>query len=503
METRWAIDGEPSIGFIAENTRSILHENRIENRGNIGTVYAFKPGGVYRSLWIDDMSAALPTLIYFVEGKYVTTFLVEHFWRQQSDGSLPMILREEDLGGKEQADVVMYTANQLGVMNLWRIYRATGDLEFLQQDIRGTPLIGRADHALSFIRKHRWDEKHGLMKNIYVMDWGDVETKKGRVEDNNGLWQNSMLALAADRLAQMWQALGNDERAEYWERAAGAIRTHINQYLWQESRGFYRPRIPATDSETIYDDSGIFVLGGNTLAVQAGVADQEQMDRIFAHAEECRIADGGPTISRVNYPDYPGIWRYEPMNHPPYYQNGDYWNWHGGRFVRTEFEHGHAAEAWEHLLQITRHQARFQAFEFYKRDGSNGNPGVLRYTPSTCLVAEAIIYGLFGIYESADSVVIQPRLGDRDGWIDLYSPLTGRFVNYSYSFSEGDIEIEYGTNCKGCSGEMKVLLPVGRKHRSVLVNSKERAFKLETVGNDVYVAFDIELPSGRVKIRLR
>ncbi len=505
-QTYWSISNEPSIGFIAENTQKILEANKMEVKKEEATLCGFNPGG-YGCIWVDDSASSLPAAMYLADKKYVMNFLDEALWQQQADGEIPATLNLEDRRGIHstlETSRTMCTMEQFTVIALWSCYQVKGDVAYLKEDVQGVWRIRRAEDALAYILRHRWDEGHGLMKNVYTMDWGDVEAKaSGFVENNDGLCQNAMLAMSARMLSDMWGDVGDQRKADFWRSVAETVKANVNRLLWDEIQGFYRPRIPATGCFIPYDDSRIFVLGGNTFAVQAGIASQSQADRIFAHAESCRIADGGLTISRVNYPDYPPIWRFPPMNEPPFYQNGCYWDWYGGRLVRSEFEHGHAAEAYLHLLQIARHQAEYpgKAFEWYRTDGSDGNPKTSAYTGSASVVAEAIIYGLFGLYELADKIMLQPRLRDKEGEIRLYNSLNGHYIYYAYAYSKGEIRIDYETD-HNRQLKVKVLLPQDKQARSVRAGGVDLDYTLENVGGDCYVAFDTALPSNMVKISL-
>ena len=172
-QTTWSVSRESSIAFIAQNTGQILEKNKVQAQGNTGKIYGFNPGG-YGCIWIDDTVTSLPAAIYFADREYIFSALDEHLWRQQESGELPTTLDPGDLTGQKSAagtSKVMGTGGQFAAMALWMLYQISGSKEFLSQPIRNTPRIQRVDDALSYLHRHRWDQEHGLMRNVYTLDW--------------------------------------------------------------------------------------------------------------------------------------------------------------------------------------------------------------------------------------------------------------------------------------------------------------------------------------------
>ena len=104
-----------------------------------------------------------------------------------------------------------------------------------------------------------------------------------------------------------------------------------------------------------FDDTEVFAMGGNGLAVLYGLATDEQAARIFASAEARRNEHGFTTIAATLLPTYlTDFFQHPILREAGSYQNGGQWDWFAGRFVLAEFQRGYAVAAQKHLLQLAR-----------------------------------------------------------------------------------------------------------------------------------------------------
>jgi hypothetical protein len=295
-------------------------------------------------------------------------------------------------------------------------------------------------------------------------------------------------------------------RVDYWQEKAESIKNNLNKYFWQEDKGFYRMHIVLTpDLARGYpDDSDIFAMGGNALAVVFGIADDGQARKIFDVANQRqRIFDVSTVAGNLLPPYPPGFFKHAIMYEEYSYQNGGQWDWFAGRLLLAEFERGCSTRATRQLAEIAKKNVDNKGFyEWTTKDGKGrGSPNCLSTAGP---LAGAIFHGLFGINLSADALSLAIRLGEQLGQIHLYQPATDTFIAYQYNYEKAQktIRARYESNFPR-AGSVKILLPAGQQVKTVLVDSKEVRFDTETIGEDAYLALATDWKPHQVQVELR
>ena len=263
----------------------------------------------------------------------MTTWLEEHLSFQRDDGSLNDWIASGEasnfLPGAPRAKEVYRVRNTVrngeiiisadkntteadqetsAVDAAYQIFRITGDLRWLRKNIKGDAIVNRLDRSLEYLLKARFDSNHGLLSSAFTADWGDVsplydDQRAIYLDDKTpqvaALYTNVLFYSAAGQLQRIYRALGHTRRAAYWQNQAVIIKENINKYLWQEDKGFYRSHLLLTPSlaRDPQDDSNIFAMGGNGLAVLYSVADEAQSARIFEAAEQRQREFGMSTVA--------------------------------------------------------------------------------------------------------------------------------------------------------------------------------------------------------------
>ena len=517
----------PALNRLQERFVPVLEANRKSFRGRSGDVSGFGAGAHYPQIWLRDSATLLPVTRFFYERELLTSWIEEHLSHQKPSGALydwiasgavehfPYAPQVEEVyrDGEHvlSADKNTTEADQeASAVAAATVFDILGEESWLTQQIEGLSLIDRLDIALQHVTSERFDSGVGLVVNALTADWGDVsptyaDQRAIYLDDATpqvaGIYTNALVFHAAGELARLHLRLGNVSRAKYWEERAASIRNAAHALLWSDDTGFFRVHMllrgaPSSD----FDDTEVFAMGGNGLAVLYGLATDEQAARIFASAEARRNEHGLTTIAATLLPTYPTDFFQHPiLREAGSYQNGGQWDWFAGRFVLAEFQRGHAVVAQKHLLQLARRILSHDGlYEWYTREDEPR--GSAHYAGNAGALASAIYEGLFGIELRADTVRLRVRLLDESGEADVYEPASGRRVSYRYQPGEDELELQLEANVLVDS--LGVALPGGKRAREVLFDGAAVPFELETIGEDNYAVFAPDKEAGRAVIRL-
>lgn len=526
--------GDPPLDALQERFRPVLEANRKSFAGRTGRVEGFGAGAAYPQIWLRDSATLIPATRYFYPSVHLASWLEEHLSHQMPDGALwdwiasgepglfvvnaPRATQVYASGGLVlSADKNTTAADQesSAVDAAWRVFRLTGDRSWLAKPIEGRTLLDRLDAALTYVMEERFDDGLGLVISALTADWGDVspahaDQRAIYLDEETplaaGLYANAFFSRAADELSEMHEALGNAQRAFHWRQIAESVRAQLDLHLWQSSGGFYRMHLPAAarGSAEPFDDSHIFALGGNALAVLHGVADDSRADRIFAVAEARRRDLGLSSVAGVLMPPYPTGFFLHPILREAYtYQNGGQWDWWSGRFILALFQRGQSQSALEELRAVARRVAGSGGlFEWYTRDGEGR--GSDRYAGNVGSLAAALYEGLYGLDSSAGGLNVTVRLGSAAGGVRVCEPASGRELAYEYEYEASSrvATLRYQSNAPG-SGRLALRLPEPGATAAVLLDGQPASFFDERLGQDTYVHLTTDWASHRLQVQLR
>jgi mannosylglycerate hydrolase MGH1-like protein len=530
--------GDPAIDALQPLLVPALDANRKAFVGATGRIEGFGAGAAYPQLWLRDSATLVPLARWQYPREVLASWIEEHLAHQQPDGSLfDWIAPAPAAGFREWAPRArdVFTAGAAvisadkntteadqetsAIDAAWQVWRLTGDGAWLRKEIRGRRLLDRLDVAALFLWQQRLDRATGLVVNALTADWGDVgpvyaDQRAIYVDPATplalGLYTNALAVRAARQLAEMAAAAGDPVRASFWRTRSVTLRAAAFRRFWQEQRGYFcmhvaQPPRPGGGTyawplpEALQDDGARFALGGNAMAVLAGLANAEQAGRIIAAAEASRKEARLFTLGAVLLPPFPkGAFPHPAMREPWSYQNGGQWDWFAGRFVLAEFEAGHSLLAREHLAGIARRaQAAGGLYEWYTRNGVGR--GSRRYAGSAAALGQALIEGLFGVDLHAGRLDLRVRL-DRSGFLLLHEPATNRSVELRYRVESRRLDLDLDTNAT--VGPMAVLLPSGTRVAEARVGDASSAFTTETLGEDIYAVVGGGSSPIRVELRL-
>lgn len=502
-----------------------LEANRKRFEGRLGPAHGFGAGAQYPQIWLRDSATLAPLVRWLEPREWLTSWLEEHLACQQADGSLydwiaagpPEAFREWAPQAREvyRSGAVVISGDKntteadqesSAVHAAYEAFRASGDVAWLYKPIAGETLIARLDRALRFVLTQRLDAKRGLVVNALTADWGDVSPTYGdqraiyldeHTPQAVSLYTNALFARAARELALLHSYAGDGNAAGFWWGQATAVRMAARELFWQPKRGFFRMHVLTTPdlAKGFPDDSDVFALGGNALAIETGIADDAQVTRILAVADARRKQYRLETIAGALLPPFPRrTFKHPAMAEPWQYQNGGQWDWFAGRLIAAAFERGHAEWARRELRAIAGRVTKSAGlYEWYTKDGVG--KGSASYAGSAGALAGAVIEGLHGVGLTAGRLDLRVRLGDRDGAIDLCQPADGTCVGFEqrYERKRRRLTLDVHTNAR-LFGSLAVRLPPGLTVRLAQRGGKSSTYRIETVGEDRYAVLD---PAGK------
>jgi hypothetical protein len=538
LKTEYLSSSE-SLNRLQDFFRLTLKSTEKHFQGRQGLVAGFGAGSAYPQIWLRDSTTVIPVARYYYTEEYLTTWLEEHLSFQRDDGSLndwiasgapsnflpgaPKAKEVYRVRSKTRPGEIVISADKntteadqetSAVDAAYQIFRITGDLKWLRKNIKGDALVNRLDRSLEYLLKARFDASHGLLSNAFTADWGDVspayDDQRAIYLDNKtplvaGLYSNVLFYRAAGQLHEIYRALGQTRRAAYWQKEAAMIKKNINKYLWQEDKGFYRAHLLLTPSfaRGSQDDSNIFAMGGNGLAVLYSAADDAQSARIFEVAARRQREFGFSTVAGVLLPPYPkGFFKHPAVSEEYFYQNGGQWDWFAGRFVLAEFERGYSARAYQQLVEIANKAITNNGlYEWHTRDGKG--MGSSDYAGSAGALAGVIYQGLYGVYLNNKGLNLKIRLGDQAGQVHLFEPATGKYVSYQYRYLKETrtLKLTYESNAPGV-GQTCLLVPKKWQPEELIVDGEKKTLKRMVTGEDMYGCVATDWHAHQLELRV-
>jgi len=349
---------QQEIDKILKLIRLTLHQNEVRFSGRTGKITGFAAGVDYPQIWLRDANTILPASRYFYDRSFLASWLEEHLVFQKESGSLEDWI---DSRGESDKNTTETDQESSAVQAAFQIFDLLGP-QWLEKPIDGIRIIDRLDTALEFVCDSRWNKEFGLVTGAHTADWGDVDLVDGDqkaiyVDDRThwtaDIYDQSMFFKACVNLAEMMDALGEKKRGLFWREKARMVKTNTDKWLWQEGKGFYKVHMHLDDLHHDFDEEDMFAMGGNTAAINSGLADAEKSRRIIQEALKRQGTYDVSTISGTLLPPYPKSFFKHPLLDDPYeYQNGAQWDWFGAQLIYAMFQHGFSQTDKEKWLEI-------------------------------------------------------------------------------------------------------------------------------------------------------
>ena len=245
---------------------------------------------------------------------------------------------------------------------VWQVWKASGDDAWMRAQ------LPRLEKALAYNRADpsRWSEAHGLVRRSFCMDSWDFAHPFYCAGDHRRLHEgdpqflfhsdNSGLYASHWRMAEMYAALGETERARELREAGEALRERANVKLFFGTH--YGHMIPETLSEAeVYAAVGdererMSLSTGYTL--NRGLPTHEMVRAVLAEYQRRGEARREESFAEWWAMDPPYTREQWPRNGPPpgEYMNGSVCPIVAGELARAAFEHGEEAYGVDILRRV-------------------------------------------------------------------------------------------------------------------------------------------------------
>jgi cellobiose phosphorylase len=360
-----------SDGDLKQRIREDARLKEVKSRAEAIVRTGFNAGDGYGEVWIRDLATFIELACAVHPAEAVKDRLIRFFHFQGEDGNIPdgYIPKDKASVGYEflrsdtapeflaHKNTVETDQESSLVLAIAGYVSATGDTAFLGEEVLGETVASRLERALQYVRTHRMAADYGLVWGATTADWGDVQPEHEwgvRLDDNShraiDIYDNALYLAAIDALLDMTRDRVEICRAD-WQMLQVEMRKAIEEHLWDEARGKYRPHVYLEGSPfpEDFDEDAIYYHGGTTIAMQAGLLEQDQVRQALEKMRANVKAADAATIGLTLYPPYPkGFFKNSQMG-PYSYQNGGDWTWFGGRTIQELVRHGLVEEAYKEL----------------------------------------------------------------------------------------------------------------------------------------------------------
>ena len=335
-------------------------------------------GDFYPAVFIRDLNTFIEVAIETHGGPDVRAQLRMFLDYQAADGGIVDGIYTND-GTSFKATVESDQESSL-MQAVAKYVAITGDKAFLNEVVRGTPVIVRLENSMNFLYAQRYSSKYGMIWGATRADWGDVQP-----EDANGtilndashpaisIYDNAMATLALMDLQTLEKAVQRDPNP--WALREQQLRTAIRTYLWTGTQF-----IPHLYLEK----------GGTAVAIQAGLLTPGEVTQAFTRMIKNKVDSNSRSVGVSLYPPYPaGFFKNtEYMGSEYQYQNGGDWPWFGARIIQQMMKYGQVDTAYKEFDPMLNFVMRDDAFyEWFKPDGTKMGSGDYRGTAGQMVLA--------------------------------------------------------------------------------------------------------------------
>ena len=442
----WHVDGLPEIDAMAPLIRRVLSAVATSFPGRNGQVFGFNAGALYPAVFVRDFATVTEFASYLFAPEFSRTPVEELLLTQEILAAEPAlrgsIAATISPGGEVDKATVVSDEETSVIHAAYVNYRAAGGAAWLRSLIAGKTVITRLNEAMSYLQRERRDAATGLIWRAHTTDWGDVKLEGGPTPTDfipgdaviAGIFDQAFTYRALLELQQMNAAIGADEASLRYGDDARILRDTTNLHLWDAARGRYRIHKNLTPVSIPVDTDTIFALG-NHIAVETGLAGDEQVIQIFTNTLNASFWSGINRPGLTLWPPYPsGVFNHPNMQ-PGQYQNGGIWDWWAGQQIVGEFQRGGSALALDHLLATAGHWQRTGQIAEWFHSASNSDQGSFDFGGAAASMGLAVVRGLFGIEVTPDRFVVNSRLSPRAGNVSLTHQPTG--IRLSLSQTQG------------------------------------------------------------------
>ena len=491
--TTWWVDNVPAINTMAARIRDTLAATSRELPWHGRTIRGNSAGSLYAPIFVRDMATIQPALPFYLPRGFMQTpaegFLASQDRFEPRSGAVAATLNAQGVADKA---TVVSDEETSAVHAAFAYYRAFGGTDWLASPVDGRRVIDRLGDALGYLwAMRRWGDGNLLFRG-HTTDWGDVKRSAGA--EPTDLAPGDELTLspfdqawhfrALHDYAVMLDAVGQTADAEIQRARAAQVQAETHAHLWQPDRGHYRVHAHATDWTDPFDENAVIPIS-NVLSIFAGIASPEQVAPIFDATARAEAAAGTNRAGLTLSPPYPDDFFQSRRMAGGEYQNGAVWDWWGGLQIVSEFEHGHAERAINHLEATAQAWESVNGVHEWFHIPSQTGQGSPQFAGAAGTMAQAVIRGLFGVDVATDSYRVTCRLGGRSGGLRAVRP-EGGTIEVVQTVDPASIALDIRADT-GTNGLAALRLPNGWNNVTAFVDGQAVETKRWQAGNDTYV----------------
>lgn len=342
----------------------------------------FRTGKEWAGVWTRDISYSIILSMAIVQPKVAMISLK----KKVKNGK---IIQDTGTGGAYPIS----TDREIWAVAAWEVYKVTGDKDWLKY------VYGVIKNSIDDDLHNIHDSETGMMKGeSSFLDWREQTyptwMQPADIYESECLGTNAVHFEANTVLSEMASVLGFKDDETKYKAVASKIKSGINQYLWQEDKGYFGQYLYGRNDKILSPKSEAL---GEALSVIFNVADKERQQKIISNTP---VTPYG--ISCI-YPQIPGI--------PPYHNNA-VWPFVESFWAQASARAGNEASVVKAIASVYRPAALFltnkENFVAANGDyaGTQINSGNMLWSLSGSI---SLVYKvLFGIQFSADHISFEP-----------------------------------------------------------------------------------------------
>lgn len=502
LEAETAIEsGDADFDGLYPFTREAMRLGRRQYESSRGRFVGYISADTrhFDGIWLRDWIYGLPAYRYWETE--MSCGLDRFLEQQKENGQVPDGIERD---GRTWRVGLESDVEYIATLGVWQSWQATGDNAWLER------ALPRLERALNYIRsdpKH-WDEKNQLVKRQHSCDTWDYDIDGAKDHgtsrhvvatcDQSGYYQ----AFRAMQL--MYEALGKSEQAARWASEADGYRSRAVQLLWDGSKFLHHVHLDPAIEHGDFDERAQLAMG-NTWAMTRGLASGEQARSIIGEYQRRhkQTGDAYPWWSlQPGYPDHLGYWK-EPHLLQGGYANGGLMPWVGGELCRASFLYGRETYGVELLRQYRQHLHRTGGAQvWYWPDGTPGfrTTNEVPYAGwGMAQWVDALVGGLAGVRDLSAkmrNVEIAPRWAATTVTqvrATAHYASSGGYAAYRMTIEPAAKRIRIEFTGSGETAEFRVLLPEGRRAKSVTVDGQTAIFQQTGMDRSRYATFAAKL----------
>lgn len=512
--------GQRELDELLARVRSFLEQDVLDVTIDAQRIRGYRTPDA-RSIWIRDHSDMLRAGRYF-ETDVQTA--VQHFADTQAISgrifdyftTYPEKLPSERENWTKYVRVpVEADVEYRFVKAVYLAWQASGDTEWMRA------LLPNMERALHYATTHPWrvDPATGLIRRAYTIDTWDFAYTAGRHAwlqfqiDEATYWgimhgDNSGCYEALRLLARMQATAGTAAASTASLARADVMRRKLDEVCWNGR--FYTHFVKRTPVQINGVDEAEQLSLSNPMNINRGVCSVEQARSILREYRERGQKSGAFAEWFSIDPPFPdGAFGDEKLVAGAYC-NGGIMPLVGGELALAALENGEEAYG---VDVLRRYHALTDSGETYLWYFPDGRPSSVETSTSpealptdgwgSSAMLHALIQGLAGVRDDASrfqQLHLAPRwhaAGAAEAEVRLRYPASDAALHYGYREAAGTLSLAIETAHEAI--QLHLLLPSGSTARKVTVRGEAVPFRIQTVGESVY----LDVPAGPGPTSLR